>query len=190
MKKVLLFIYIFTILTTTTFTKDINIQISEQTINSFIKATGPITTKKEVKILDQKTMIEYTTKDMVVTLKKEEIDITGKIDVNLNGSTINATLRGELEPVMDDKTGQLALKLAKFDIVGLEFLKLDKVIKKDLLIPLDFTDMKPIKVKINENRYKEIYPQITNANIVIEDKNIKILGDIYFSDKRSVLKTK
>ena len=190
MKKVLLLIYIFTVLATITFAKDINIQISEETINSFIKATGPITRKKEAKILDQKTLIEYTVKDMVVSLKKEGIDITGKIDVNLNGSTISAALRGELEPVIDDKTGQLTLKLAKFDIVGLEFLKLDKVIKKDLLIPLDFTDMKPIKVKINENKYKEIYPQITNANIVVEDKNIKILGDIYFSDKGTILKKK
>jgi hypothetical protein len=71
----------------------------------------------------------------------------------------------------------------------LEFLKLDKVIKKDFAIPLKITDLKPVKIKRSHGEYQEIYPKITNENIIVADKLITLNGDLSFEKGEAVIKT-
>ncbi|MCS5422485.1 MULTISPECIES: hypothetical protein [Psychrilyobacter] len=187
-KKQLL-VLVFIIFFSLSMASDISVQLSEKAINSFAAAISPLEFRKEIKVLDQKTMAQYSINDMVVDLKKDQIYVKGNLNLNLNGSTLDAVINGKLEPVLDDKTGILSLKLAKVNIVGLEFLKLDKVIKKDFSIPLKITDLKPIKIKKSEGQYQEIYPKITNENIIVADKLITIRGDISFKKGETVIKT-
>ena len=184
-----LLVLVFTMFYTLSMASDINIQLSEKAINSFATAISPLEFKKEIKVLDQKTTAQYTIKNMVIVLKKERIDISGNLNLNLNGNTLDAGINGELEPVLDNDTGTLSLKLAKVNIVGLEFLKLDKALKDHVLIPLKLSDLKPIKIKKNEDEYQEIYPKITNENVTVIDKMITISGDISFEKGKKIVKT-
>jgi len=183
-----LLVLVFTMFYTLSMASDINIQLSEKAINSFATAISPLEFKKEIKVLDQKTTAQYTIKNMVIVLKKERIDISGNLNLNLNGNTLDAGINGELEPVLDNDTGTLSLKLAKVNIVGLEFLKLDKALKDHVLIPLKLSDLKPIKIKKNEDEYQEIYPKITNENVTVIDKMITISGDISFEKGKKIVK--
>ncbi|UUV19851.1 hypothetical protein NRK67_10605 [Fusobacteria bacterium ZRK30] len=183
-----LLVLVFTMFYTLSMASDINIQMSERAINSFAAAISPLEIKKEIKVLDQKTMAQYTIKNMVIVLKKDQIYISGNLNLNLNGSTLDAAINGELEPILDNKTGVLSLKLSKVNIVGLEFLKLDKALKDHVLIPLKLNDLKPIKVKKSNNEYQEIYPKITNESILIADKLITISGDISFKKGGKLIK--
>ena len=168
---------------------DISIQLSEKAINSFITAISPLEFQKEIKVLDQKTMTQYNIKDMLIQLKKDQIYVSGNLNLNLNGSKLEASINGELKPVLDNKTGVLSLKLAKVNIVGLEFLKLDRALKDQVLIPLKLNNLKPIKIKKNDSEYQEIYPKIINENIIVTDKLITITGDILFEKGEVVIKT-
>ena len=167
---------------------DINIQLSEKAINSFVTAATPWKFNKEVKILDQKTMAEYNIKNVVVSLKENQIYVEGKLNLNLNGSKLEANINGELKPILNNKTGILSLKLAKVNIVGLEFLKLDRALKDRVLIPLELGNLKPIKIKKSEDEYQEIYPKITNENIIVGEKQITVTGDISFEKGEVVIK--
>jgi len=187
-KKQLL-VLVFIIFYTLSMAGDISIQLSEKAMNSFITAISPLEFKKEIKVLDQKTMAQYTIKNMVLVLKKDQIYISGNLNLNLNGNTLDAGINGELEPVLDNDTGVLSLKLAKVNIVGLEFLKLDSALKDHVLIPLKLNDLKPIKIKKSDNEYQEIYPKITNENILVADKLITISGDISFEKGETLIKT-
>lgn len=187
-KKQLL-VLVFTMFYTISMASDISIQLSEKAINSFATAINPLEFQKEIKVLDQKTTAHYTIKNMVIVLKKDQIDISGNLNLNLNGNTLDAGINGELEPVLDNDTGSLSLKLAKVNIVGLEFLKLDRALKDHVLIPLKLSDLKPIKIKKNDDEYQEIYPKITNENVTVADKMITISGDISFEKGKKIVKT-
>lgn len=187
-KKQLL-ILVFIIFNTLGMASDINIQMSEKAINSFVTAISPLKFQKEIKVLDQKTTAQYTIKNMVVVLKKDQIYISGDLNLNLNGNTLEASINGELKPILDNNTGILSLKLAQVNIVGLEFLRLDKALKDQVLIPLKLSDLRPIKIKKNDNEYQKIYPKITNENIVVSDKLITISGDMSFEKDERVIKT-
>lgn len=187
-KKQLLFL-VFTMFYTLSMASDINIQLSEKAINSFATAISPLEFQKEIKVLDQKTTAQYIIKNMVIVLKKDQIYISGNLNLNLNGNTLDAGINGELEPVMDNDTGILSLKLAKVNIVGLEFLKLDKALKDHVLIPLKLNDLKPIKIKKSDTEYQEIYPKVTNENVTVTDKLITIRGDISFEKGKKIVKT-
>lgn len=187
-KKQLL-VLVFTMFYTLSMAGDINIQLSEKAINSFATAISPLEFKKEIKVLDQKTTARYTIKNMVIVLKKDQIYISGNLNLDLSGNTLDAGINGELEPVMDNDTGVLSLKLAKVDIVGLEFLRLDKALKDHVLIPLKLSDLKPIKIRKNNGEYQEIYPKITNENVTVTDKLITIRGDISFEKGKKLVKT-
>lgn len=186
-KKQLL-ILVFTIFYTISMASDISIQLSEKAINSFATAISPLEFQKEIKVLNQKTTAHYTIKNMVIALKKGQIDISGNLNLNLNGNTLDAGINGELEPVLDNDTGTLSLKLAKVNIVGLEFLKLDSALNDHVLIPLKLSDLKPIKIKKNDVEYQEIYPKITNENVTVADKMITISGDISFEKGKKIVK--
>ena len=186
MKKVIL---MFIILSSLSLASDISIQLSEKAMNSFITAISPLEFQKEIKVLDQKTMAQYSIKNITIELKKDQIYVNGNLNLNLNGSTLDAVINGELKPVLDNKTGVLSLKLAKVNIVGLEFLKLDKALKDHVLIPLKLNDLKPIKIKKNDSEYQEIYPKIINEDIIVTDKLITVNGDISFEKGETVIKT-
>ncbi|MGB6129393.1 MAG: hypothetical protein WBG30_11640 [Psychrilyobacter sp.] len=187
-KKQLL-ILVFIIFNTLGMASDISIKLSEKAINSFATAISPLEFKKEIKVLDQKTMAQYTIKNMVIVLKKDQIYISGDLNLNLNGNTLDASINGELKPILDNNTGILSLKLAQVNIVGLEFLRLDKALKDHVLIPLKLNDLKPIKIKKSKGEYQEIYPKITNENVIVSDKLITISGDISFEKSEEPLKT-
>ena len=187
-KKQLL-VSVFIIFFTLSMASDINIQLSEKAINSFTTAISPLEFQKEIKVLDQKTTAKYTIKNTVIALKKGRIDIRGNLNLNLNGNTLDAGINGELEPVLDNNTGTLSLKLTKVNIVGLEFLKLDRAVKDHVLIPLKLSDLKPIKIKKSDNEYQEIYPKVTNENVTVADKLITISGDISFEKDKELIKT-
>ena len=169
--------------------RDISIQLSEKAINSLVTAISPLEFQKEIKVLAQKTMIHYTINNMVIVLKKDKIYVSGDLNLNLNESKLEASINGELKPILDDKTGILSLKLAKVNIVGLEFLKLDRALKDQVLIPLELGNLKPIKIKKSESEYQEIYPKITNKNIIVGEKLITVTGDISFEKGEIVIKT-
>ncbi|MEI6856433.1 hypothetical protein [Psychrilyobacter sp.] len=187
-KKQLL-VLVFIIFYTLSMASDISIQLSEKSINSFVTAISPLEFQKEIKVLGQKTMAEYTIKDMVINLKKDQIYISGNLNLNLNGTTLDASINGELKPILDDKTGVLSLKLTKVNIVGLEFLKLDSALKDHVLIPLKLSDLKPIKIKKNDTEYQEIYPRIINESIIVADKLITLNGDLSFERGEILTKT-
>lgn len=188
-KKQLL-VLVFVLLSSISMASDIKVQLSEKAINSLATAISPLEFQKETKILDQKTTAEYTIKDIVVKLKKDQIYISGSLKLKLNDAKLDASINGELKPILDDKTGVLSLKLVKVNIVGLEFLKLDKALKEHVLIPLKLSDLKPIKIKKNDTEDQEIYPKITNENITVADKLIIIIGDISFEKGKVVSKNK
>jgi hypothetical protein len=108
-KKQLL-VLVFIIFYTLSMASDISIQLSEKAINSFVTSVSPLEFRKEIKVLDQKTMAQYSIKDMVVDLKKDQIYVSANLNLNLNGSTLDAVINGELKHVLDDKTGVLSLK--------------------------------------------------------------------------------
>ena len=179
----------FIVSTNLSFSKGISIQLSEQAINSFATAISPLEFQKEIKVLDQKTAAQYTIKNMVIVLKKDQIYISGDLNLNLSGNTLDASINGELKPVIDSDTGVLSLKLAKVNIVGLEFLKLDKALKDHVLIPLKLSELKPIKIKKSNDEYQEIYPKIINESVLVTDKLITISGDISFEKGEKLIKT-
>jgi len=187
-KKQLL-IFVFIMFYSLSMANDISVKLSEKAINSFVTAISPLEFQKEIKVLDQKTMAQYTIKNMVVVLKKDQIYIVGDLNLNLNGNTLDASINGELEPILDNNTGVLSLKLAQVNIVGLEFLRLDKALKDHVLIPLKLNDLKPIKIKKSDGVYQEIYPKITNENVIVSEKLITISGDISFEKSGGLLKT-
>jgi len=187
-KKQLL-VLVFIIFYTLSMSSDISVQLSEKAINSFVTAISPLEFQKEIKVLDQKTMARYTIKNMMIVLKKDQIYISGDLNLNLNGNILDAGINGELKPILDNNTGILSLKLAQVNIVGLEFLRLDKALKDHVLIPLKLNNLKPIKIKKSNEEYQEIYPKITNENVIVSEKLITISGDLSFEKSGELLKT-
>ena len=171
----------FVILCSVSMASDIDIQLSEKAISSFISAASPIKFKKEIKVMDRKTEAKFMINNLVINLKTDKIYVEGKLSLEMKESKLEASINGELEPTIDQKTGEMILKLNKVNIKGLEFLKLDEVLKDQVEIHLNISNLKPIKIKQSDTEYEEVIPKITNEKIEITEEFIKVSGDISFS---------
>ncbi|MCK5780006.1 MAG: hypothetical protein KAH04_03250 [Psychrilyobacter sp.] len=179
-KRNMYLIGIFIILNSLVFSSDINITLSEKAINSFVTAASPVEFSQEINVLTGKTKADFTITKVNIDLEKDKISIKGHLNIDLNGSTLDANISGELEPTIDEKTGELSLKLSKVDIKGLEFLKLDKALKNNVSIPLKVNELKAIEIKKSDTEYLEVNPIISNQKILIIKDKISIIGDIRF----------
>lgn len=181
MKKIII-IMTMIFISTSIYSRDIDIKISERVVKELIKAVGPITNQDKVKIFKRKVTLTYTIKNLKIDFKAGRVVVKGDIIAKIPGTHVNAKVNGELKPLLNRKTNELSLVVSKLNVIEFRFLDLNKYIKKDLVIPLPIGAIDPVKIKMG-GKEKILYPEIQNPNIKVTETNIEVMGDIKFNKR-------
>lgn len=178
MKKKILF-FLFILLSSLCFSKDLEIYLRENSINSFLSL---IDSKKGTGNLNLgliRIPYKWTVENGRIELLNEKAFFYSDVTIDANGLVSKGGLKGEVRIDYDYQGKQLKIYAEEMNIQGLEDFNLGDFYKLEYFIPLNISNIEPMKFESNGEEL-EIEVQVINENISIGDGYIKVEGDLFF----------
>lgn len=176
MKYILIFIiFIYTI-----FSETISIKITEDGINSFMKAVGSYS--KTVRVFGND--IIWKLYDGKLNILSEKALFTAKLDVITENKIRNGVLNGFAKFKFDKDTQNLTISIEKMNVEGLGVLNLVEYYRPSYELPIKIFQKDKIAVKEDGQIKSYVIPKLTNERVDIYNGYILIEADISFTEEK------
>jgi len=175
MKKIFLFL----VFSLCIFSKNLELNLSEDFLNSFISAVGSINGKSTMNLSFIKIPYEWEISNARIVLKENKLEFYSDFQMLTKGIVSNGNLHGEGNIVYNQQEKAFIISLNELKVSGIEDIDLGEFYKPQFTLPMELVEEKPIKIK-KENEYVELRSYIKDEEIFMKDGYIKVEANIYF----------
>ena len=173
-------IFIFLILSSLIYGKNINIKLDEEGINKFIKTVGSFS--KTSKVFNS--TIVWKIYDANLDLHSKSPIFTAKLDIITENKFRTGTIEGEAKFRFNPENQTLMIDVDNMKIRGVDIFNLAEFYRPKYELPIKIMQKEKIAVKEDGKITSYVIPKIYNENVSVVNGTILIEADLSFTEEK------
>lgn len=175
MKKIVVFI----LMGLSLMAKGMEVNLSEDTLNSFMSAVGSYSGTGKLKLDFMKIPYEWEISNAYLDLVEGGAKFYSDFSIDVKGTVTEGKLEGLADITYDADKQELNISVKTLNLSGLEGFNLGEIYKPEFSVPLSLIDKSALKIKKGDEVIV-LKANVTDEKVSVTEDEIKVEGNIEF----------